>query len=92
MPTPQARISKIDQAIDAVTRELRRRERIRPMSAASWQAAWDRQSALHDEYSALFYRRGFWQLIRDKHADALWQEQRRSERAKRAAALRKAGS
>jgi len=90
MTTPQARISKIDQAIDAVRRELGRRERVRPLSAASWQAAWDKHPALHDEYSALFYRRGFWQLVRDRQMDALWQEQRRSERAKRAAALRKA--
>lgn len=87
-PSAIERIAEIDKAIDGVLRELRRRERVRPMSAKSCHRAWNKHPSLCDEYTGLFYRRGFLQMVRDEaeHKDYL-AEQRR-ERARKAALTR----
>ena len=88
MKTAQARIAEIDKAIDGVTRELRRRERVQLLSAASWQKAWDRHPALHDEYTALYVRRGFLQLVRDSAEHNAYLAEQRRDRAHQQAMVR----
>lgn len=82
------RIAEIDLAIDGVRRELRRRERVRPLSAKSWQRAWDKHPALHDECTGLFVRRGFLQLVRDQAEHEAYLAEQRHERARKAALTR----
>lgn len=74
-------IAEIDQDIDELKKELRALERIRPLSPASWQKAWDKNSGLYVRFSALFLERGLAQKERDEAAHKAWMRQRRSTRA-----------
>lgn len=65
-------ISQIDKQIDAVRAELRRRETVKPLSAASWQAAWDRHPELREQETNLFRQRGVAQQERDAKAHKEW--------------------
>lgn len=66
-------IPAIDKDIAANKRELLRRERINRLSAASWQAAWDKHPELWQRSRDLYLERGEAQLERDKreHAAAM---------------------
>lgn len=61
----QRKVDAIDKRIDAVRAELLRNETVDELSAASWQAAWDKQRALHAIELSLFLRRGEAQDARD---------------------------
>lgn len=76
-------ISRIDREIDLVRKELRGREKVRPMSAASWQAAWDKHPDLRLREVELFGRRGVAQKERDEKAHKDWVRERRIARSKR---------
>lgn len=74
-------ISAIDKQIDAVRGELRRREKIRPLSVAGWQRAWDRHPDLREAERDLFLQRGLAQFERDlRSAKDLAQAVRRKRR------------
>jgi hypothetical protein len=60
------KISQVDRQIDANRRELQRRERINPYSAASWQQAWNKHPDLYSRERSLFSRRGELQELRDR--------------------------
>lgn len=84
-------INRIDMEIGVVRRELRKRGLIarRPLndlSAASWQAAWDRNPDLHEREVELNRQRGIAQQARDARAHRAWVQQSRRKPAKRAAA------
>lgn len=84
-------ISRIDMEIGVVRRELRRRElRLRrplnDLSAASWQAAWDRNPDLYERNNELCRQRGIAQQARDARAHRAWVQQNRRKPVKRAAA------
>jgi predicted transcriptional regulator len=51
-------ISRLDRAIKAIHRELRRLEKITTLSAESWQAAWDKHPDLRARENELYRRRG----------------------------------
>lgn len=55
-------IAQIDLAIDRIHRKLRRLETIDPMSAESWQNAWDRHPDLHQQEHDLYRLRGIAQI------------------------------
>jgi hypothetical protein len=80
----RTQIAAIDQQIDAVHAELRRLEKIRPMSAASWQRAYDKHPKLHERERALYLQRGQLQQARDaeewKAAKKAAQAERRRQR------------
>lgn len=59
-------ISRIDQEIDGVHRELRRLESIDRLSAQSWQRAWDKHPELHARERDLYRQRGVAQQERDE--------------------------
>jgi hypothetical protein len=61
-------VTQIDKDITANHRHLRRLERIKPMSAASWQAAWDKHPDLWERERALYLERGLAQKARDETA------------------------
>lgn len=59
-------IRNIDKEVDAITAELEKLETIDPMSAESWQAAWDKHPDLFQRFNLLFRRRGTLQAERDE--------------------------
>ena len=61
-------ISRIDKDINAVRKQLRRLEKINPMSAASWQDAWDKHPELHAQEKMLYGERYEAQMVRDAAA------------------------
>lgn len=64
-------IKSIDKAIDAILDELQNLETIDPMSAESWQAAWDKRPGLWTRHALLYLRRGMLQTDRDNVEDAI---------------------
>src|SRR5262245_7741878 len=68
MASAAAQISKVDQQIDAIHAELNRREKIKALSAGSWQQAWDRHPDLRSAEQELFRLRGQLQIERDEAA------------------------
>lgn len=62
----KALIVRIDRDIDAIRRQMKKLEDIDPMSAESWQAAWDRRPSLRARRDELFRRRGHMQVVRDR--------------------------
>ena len=63
--TTAAEIRQIDREIDAVRRTLRSREKVKLLSARSWQTAWDKHPELYEQQRALFWQRGDLQMQRD---------------------------
>ena len=61
--TTKQRIHQIDRQVNAIHHRLRQLEAIDPMSAASWQAAWDKHSDLHQREAALYLERGLLQRL-----------------------------
>jgi hypothetical protein len=59
------RIERIDRRIDANIGALCRLECVNPMSAASFQRAWDRRPGLRQDNLDLFLYRGALQAVRD---------------------------
>lgn len=55
-------IAQIDKQLDAVTGNLKKLEFIDEMSAASWQAAWDKHPDLYETHTELYRQRGVLQL------------------------------
>jgi predicted transcriptional regulator len=51
-------IGRLDRAIKAIHRELRRLEKVHTLSAESWQAAWDKHPVLRARERELYRRRG----------------------------------
>lgn len=76
----RTQIAALDQQIDAIHDELRRLEKIRPMSAASWQRAWDRHPDMQEKERALYVQRGQLQLARDAED---WKEAQKAANAER---------
>lgn len=72
-------IAEIDRQIDANHVQLRKLEKIKPMSAASWQRAWDRHPDLQEQERELYVQRGQLQQERDLH------EYREAKKAARSA-------
>jgi len=56
--TSAMQIRAIDRKIDRIHAKLRKLETIDPMSAESWQAAWDKHPDLHAKEKALYRQRG----------------------------------
>lgn len=80
--TAAERIDQIDRQINIVRWELHIRvPLIDTLSAASWQAAWDRHPDLSAREDALFRQRGIAQRERDEAEHRAWQRQQRQERA-----------
>lgn len=63
--SPQALIVRIDRKVDAVMAALCTLEVVSPLSAASWQRAWDKHPDLYARHSDLFRQRGEAQRERD---------------------------
>lgn len=83
MTSAAARISKVDQQIDAIHAELNQLEKINRLSAASWQRAWDRHPALRSSEQELFRVRGHLQTERDEAAAKMATAQKRSLRLRK---------
>lgn len=63
--SPRQEISKIDRRIDDLYAKMQALETIAPMSAESWQAAWDAHPDLAALHSELYHQRGQAQQRRD---------------------------
>ncbi len=90
-------ISEIDKQIDMIHRELHRREKIKFLSAESYQNAWDAHPDLRAKEQELYRQRGLAQRDRDQReydaAMARARVERREaskETRERAAAMRQA--
>lgn len=59
---PAELIRRLDRKIEAARRELRRREKIDPMSYISWGEAWDKHRELKRRHCNLFWLRGEFQV------------------------------
>lgn len=67
MTSIYTQIAAVDRQIDAVHGQLRTLEKIKPMSAASWQSAWDKHPDLREQERQLYVQRGQLQQERDLH-------------------------
>lgn len=89
--TPRQAIEQIDRQIDANTRALMGRLHFNPgMSAQQWHGAYDRCPDLRARRDTLYRQRGIQQHLRDAEDHRAWQAEQRKERARQAAATRKA--
>lgn len=79
--SPRSEIAEVDRQIDANRAEIRSLVKIRPLSAGSWQRAWDKHPDLYARDRALFCRRGELQALRDA-ADAKAQRRFRAPKIK----------
>lgn len=79
--TPHQQIALIDRQIDVTRWELHLRcPLIDTLSAASWQAAWDRNPQISARSDELYRQRGIAQQARDEAEHKTWQAQQRAAR------------
>lgn len=86
--TPRQEIAAADRQIDAIHRELQRREQFDEPSAEGWRLAWSRHPDLTARSNAAWLRRGTAQLARDSADAAMRRQAERAEARRRAAAYR----
>lgn len=67
MASIYTQIAAVDRQIDANHAQLLTLEKIKPMSAASWQRAWDLHPDLQAQERELYVQRGHLQQERDLH-------------------------
>lgn len=87
--TANQQIAAIDKEITSIHRQMKKLEKIDPMSSESWQAAWDKHPDLQQQETALFRKRGQFQVVRDEQRSKIVAKQLFAERIRETKAAKK---